>query len=64
MRLEVCEHDFKVLVGLYDLFSLGGRNEVITRKELIEASGVDYSTFTKQVKNNFLKKQILKENTK
>lgn len=64
MRLEVCETDFKILTSLYDLFDNGGRNEVITRKEIIEHSGVDYSNFTKQVKNNFLKKQILKERIK
>lgn len=64
MRLEVCETDFKILTGLFDLFGSGGRNAAITRKELIERSGVDYPTFTKQVKNNFLKKQILKERIK
>lgn len=64
MRLEICETDFKILTSLYDLFGSGGRNETLTRKDIIEHSGVDYPTFTKQVKNNFLKKQILKERIK
>lgn len=64
MVFEISKSDFCVLVAVYNLFEKVGRDEKISRKEVIKQSGVCPSLLTKRIKNVYLKEILLKENTK
>jgi DNA-binding MarR family transcriptional regulator len=53
-----------ILSSVYELLYKKERSGGITRKELIELSGVNPSIVTRRIKNNYLKEKLLKEKIK
>lgn len=63
MRYEVSETDFQLLTSVLTLLrEKGGRNPILTRKEIVIASGINNSLMSKKILNSFKKEQQLKEN--
>ena len=62
MRIEVGETDFKLLVSVLQLIKeKGGKNPSITRSEIVCQVGFTNQSFSKKLKNLYLKEKQLKE---